>query len=407
MFRVSHLSYSESGGAGNVATNLNRYFSELSDVDSTLNTVTRTNIRRSPLSNPLLTLTSAFDNFVVKKNNFTPLFSLYRNGVKFKGLYSKESHIFHFHWMAGLLNDTIKKIIRHDNPIIVWTLHDMEPYTGGCHYSLGCNNFVRGCSDCPAVKINFRNRVSNTQNKKLKFLRDLNNIALVSPANWGKVKISQIEELSNKKIHIIPNPVDDLFFEASESASVKEKFRIPNSDFVIGFVSDQINNPLKNFNEFIEIIEKISAPKNKKITLLIVGSYQKKIKIRNNFSIIYTGKIGQRSELKKIYAVMDLLISTSIAETFGLTVAEASAVGIPSLVKNDVAAEELVEDGVTGFTYKDTSQAVFLVSNLLRNEAELANLKFNSKVHAQNNWTLGVVGKQYHKLYLDLINSSF
>ena len=34
---------------------------------------------------------------------------------------------------------------------IVWTFHDMNPFTGGCHYDEGCGRFVECCGGCPQL----------------------------------------------------------------------------------------------------------------------------------------------------------------------------------------------------------------------------------------------------------------
>ena len=35
---------------------------------------------------------------------------------------------------------------------IVWTLHDMNPFTGGCHYSGDCGKFRESCGACPELQ---------------------------------------------------------------------------------------------------------------------------------------------------------------------------------------------------------------------------------------------------------------
>lgn len=401
--KVTHLSYSSSGGAGNVAANLNYYFTKSAIIESSFTTITRTNIKKNPMQNIKLSLTALYDNHVVKQNEFDPLFSLYRRGVSFDNLVIENSDLLHFHWMAGIIGSEFQRKIKQKNIPVVWTLHDMEPYTGGCHYSLQCNNFLDGCMDCPAVRENFKSKVNRNMINKLEFMNSISRIALVSPANWGKTKISKIEELAQHKIHVIPNPVDEIFFGDIDYEMARAKNGISKDNFVIGFVSDQVNNPLKNFKEFIQIVEKINNTTSRNLTLLVIGDYRKKIKLINNISIIYTGRINQRAELKSLYACMDIMISSSLAETFGLTVAEASAVGTPTIVKRGVAACELLIDGVTGFTYSDANQGATQVSNLLSSNSQLAQMKIAAKNHAKEKWEINVIARQYYDLYLSMM----
>ncbi len=38
------------------------------------------------------------------------------------------------------------------NKPLVWTLQDMWAFTGGCHYSSGCDRYQDNCGNCPQLK---------------------------------------------------------------------------------------------------------------------------------------------------------------------------------------------------------------------------------------------------------------
>ena len=68
----------------------------------------------------------------------------------------KESDVIHLHWInAGFVNIKHLSII---NKPIVWTLRDMWPMTGGCHYTTGagCENFKFGCGNCKQLGSNIK-----------------------------------------------------------------------------------------------------------------------------------------------------------------------------------------------------------------------------------------------------------
>ena len=59
--------------------------------------------------------------------------------------------VVHLHWISFLADyPSFFESIPRSVPI-VWTLHDMNPFTGGCHYSAGCEKFTNGCGTCPQV----------------------------------------------------------------------------------------------------------------------------------------------------------------------------------------------------------------------------------------------------------------
>ncbi len=60
---------------------------------------------------------------------------------------------------------------------IVWTLHDMWPFTGGCVYSFQCDRYKNSCGCCPFMKGKEDHDLSNQiWEKKEKILRDKINV---------------------------------------------------------------------------------------------------------------------------------------------------------------------------------------------------------------------------------------
>ena len=298
---LTSLSYSSAGGAGQVASSLHNHFSKINNITSSFEHLTETNLRREPFQDSNLLLTTILDNYIIKKQNFEPLFSLYRrNNSKTKLLSNiKSDSILHIHWGTGLINEKTKKAISSLKLKIIWTLHDMEPYTGGCHYSMDCKNYATACSNCPAVKAIFRKKVENNFNEKMIFLDSLENMVFVSPSLWGKNKIDQNPSLRNKEVYVIPNPVDEIFFNSQERKLVRREMNLSESDFVIGFVADSIDNPLKNFKEFASIINKLIIGKNQKVTILIIappevaGNSAPGCVIISTFSIEFAGILSK------------------------------------------------------------------------------------------------------------------
>ena len=74
-----------------------------------------------------------------------------------------EADIINFHWINnGLLSlSTLKNILALRKPI-VWTLHDMWAFTGGCHYSGTCKGYLKNCGNCTGL---LRPNVNDASNK--------------------------------------------------------------------------------------------------------------------------------------------------------------------------------------------------------------------------------------------------
>ena len=106
--------------------------------------------------------------------------------------------IVHLHWINnGFFNLNNLENIKVP---IVWTIRDMWPLTGGCHYSLGCKKFYEKCETCPQLnsyipKIDQVNKIFNIKKELLENL-DIN---IVPISKWLENETKKILILKKKK----------------------------------------------------------------------------------------------------------------------------------------------------------------------------------------------------------------
>ncbi|MCA9135135.1 MAG: hypothetical protein KDB00_00210, partial [Planctomycetales bacterium] len=71
-----------------------------------------------------------------------------------------QQHIIHLHWISKFIDfPSFFGSLTTEQPV-VWTLHDMNALTGGCHFSGGCQRFRLGCGNCPQIKQSHQNDMS-------------------------------------------------------------------------------------------------------------------------------------------------------------------------------------------------------------------------------------------------------
>ena len=94
----------------------------------------------------------ALDHIFMKINKVKSLFS--SSYLPFSEIVTKINEInpdiVHLHWIAGGMM-RIEDISRIKSTI-VWSLHDMWPFTGGCHYDKGCGLYKNTCGTCKVLK---------------------------------------------------------------------------------------------------------------------------------------------------------------------------------------------------------------------------------------------------------------
>jgi len=147
--------------------------------DARVLTVIDRDLRTRPFSAPFHTLAAGIDEYVLKDSSFGAPVSVLRDAAPGRLLKKIPPHaLIHLHGYNGAISlDELRRL--GEDHHIVWTLRDMNPFTGGCHYSLGCASFVSDCSGCPAVKPAFRATITRQHQKKLEAFGALGNLSLV------------------------------------------------------------------------------------------------------------------------------------------------------------------------------------------------------------------------------------
>lgn len=396
MKNIIHVSYSNSGGAGRVAKEIAESQNNLNGYISNFLFFSKTNLRQKPFENLNLTFKAGIDNYILKNRNWPSLFSYYRNITNNKILNKLKMHdgIIHLHWINGLL--TLKDVLSLVNfgKKIVWTIHDMEIFTGGCHNTINCSNFKQGCQNCPAVKQIFWSKIELNKSAKNEILESLNNVNFVFPTKWLLNNFQTSNKFNFSNLHHIPNPIKDKFFELNTPTD-----QYIDNEIILGFVSNDLNDQLKQFDLVLNSVQNVSLKTSKKIKLVAIGSKYKKSYRNLNFNLIQTGIISDEKKLITLFSSFDLLLSNSLSESFGLTIAEASAIGVPSLILNGSGSSDFIVDGVNGFLFKNQSDFEEKLIKLIDDDSLRKEVGKNSRKNAFINFHPDIVLKKYENIY--------
>jgi glycosyltransferase involved in cell wall biosynthesis len=169
--------------------------------------------------------------------------------------------------------------------------------------------------------------------------------------------------------------VDTDFFKKEEPQAserrkrLREQLGIKESDFVLLFVGRLFE--IKRPQDLISLHE-LLLPKEKVHTVIIgSGPLEGSLKSQcEEMPRLHWLGFQNQIETRDWYFASDLLIVPSEFETWGLVINEAFSCGLPALVSNSCgAAEDLVENGQTGFVYEVGSieSALKCVTSLLQN----------------------------------------
>jgi 1,2-diacylglycerol 3-alpha-glucosyltransferase len=185
-------------------------------------------------------------------------------------------------------------------------------------------------------------------------------VDLVISPSAGMEKI--LRELDVKShIEVIPNGVDLRKFHQAEPMP-RSQFGFTNQDILLVYAGRVA--PEKNINFLLQSFAGI-AQLIPNIYLLIVGGGKKQFEEELQ-NLIYELGVANRARIIGItpyesipsyLSMCDIFVTTSVAETFGMSTVEAMGVGLPIMGVHSAGTSDIVEDGKTGFLSTETVAA--------------------------------------------------
>lgn len=187
---------------------------------------------------------------------------------------------------------------------------------------------------------------------------------LLAVSELTREKYLQAYRLEPDRIRVIHPGVDVETFRRPDRRDcrrdVRGRFGIDESDTVVLFVS--MNFDVKGLDALIRAMA--SARRlhpDRGLKLLVVGKgreepYRKLARdLGIGGDVLFAGVMEKN--LEKIYRACDIFSILSKFDTFGMTVLEAMAAGLPVLISDRVGAKDLVRSGINGFVIGETMDA--------------------------------------------------
>jgi glycosyltransferase involved in cell wall biosynthesis len=238
----------------------------------------------------------------------------------------KEADVIHLHWVSeGFLN--FKSFFEKLNKKVVWTFHDMGPFTGGCHHSDGCMGFKGSCSACPQLVGTINPEIAaHFLAQKLSAISHYQgkDLTVITPSKWLG-NLSQ-ESILFKRFahHNIYSVTDTAFSFQNKKQELRKKWNLPLDKKIVLYVSHQINNERKGIKYLLEA-QKLW--KTKDVLLCSLGSVDERLNQNENMKQL--GYINESEAMAELYNAADLFVLPSLAENFPNTILESILCGTP------------------------------------------------------------------------------
>ncbi len=233
----------------------------------------------------------------------------------------------------------------HNPKPIVWTLHDMNPFTGGCVYAEGCPGFITDCHNCPQLQgTTDPNYTQKSLAIKLNAMQNYQKLVVVSPSRW-LMKESQQSALFKNYRHVhIPYGIDSNVFQPRDKAFSRQLLGIPEDKPVILFVSYVVDNKRKGYSYLLEAFEKLNL--QGQVTLCAVGM---KGTGQARAGFVELGSISDERIMSLAYSAADVFVIPSLEDNLPNTVLESLLCGTPVIGFPIGGIPDMIEDGKNGF----------------------------------------------------------
>lgn len=387
-FKIAHVSFSSSGGAGEVASELAQA-QRMLGYDSTAIFVAEKGVAGEFMRHPVVFFAALID-FKIRSDHKGQLFTLFRNVLTDRGIYSalRNFDVINLHWTPGILSTkAISKILDDKSKVVIWTLHDMRPLTGGCHHAGSCSNFERNCEKCPQVNPNMHNFVTSNFSKHVDLLQKNDRLQIVSPSIWLSMLAKNSKPLGHFRHLVIANPINCEIFHPIEA-----RMQVSTKDIVIGACAVNLSDPKKNIFSVIKLVERFCKTNpDKNIKLLLIGANPPRD--LPNF-VEVAGEIHKKEELANLYRQMNVFVTLSLEENFPNTLLESQACGVPAICLNRGGMPEIIRDGINGYVVENDTQALEALEKAL-NTGQAQELSRNSRNVALENFSSQAVAMRY------------
>lgn len=277
----------------------------------------------------------------------------------------------------------------------VLTLHAEFMYTGGCGYSLDCENWksIPGCGNCPVWKQEtgslFRDGTRSMWRKMYKAFEGFDILKVVSVSPWlmERVKVSPI--LGDKEHSVIYNGLDVSVFHPYPTEENEKK--------IVFHASPYFNDQLDHMKGGYYVLE--LAKRMPDIQFVVAGTYSIKGAIPEN--IILLGRVSCQEELAKWYSRADLTLLTSKRETFSMICAESLCCGTPVVGFKAGAPEQIALEEYSEFVDYGKLDLLEKTVKLWLNKEKEEKIKIATRAKAR--YSKEVMTQSYIELYNDLM----
>jgi glycosyltransferase involved in cell wall biosynthesis len=316
--------------------------------------------------------------------------------------------LINLHWICdGFLK--IETLPKFKTPL-VWTLHDMWPFTGGCHYSGECDRYTEHCGCCPQLgseqSFDFSSCVWQRKHKAFKVL----NLTLVTPSQWLANCAQSSSLFRGRRIEVIPNGLDLQIYKPIDSHMARQILNLPQDKQLILFGAVRATSDRRKGFHFLQpALHQLSQiTQRDNIQLVIMGASAPPHPLNLGFETHYLGTLKDDVSLALAYSAADVFVAPSVQDNLPNTVLEAIACGTPCVAFDIGGMPDLIKHKHNGYLARPYEIEDFAqgINWILDDRERLQKLSEASRAKAEQEFTLTLQASRYRDLFQEIVEAS-
>lgn len=313
------------------------------------------------------------------------------------------SDVVNLHWVADLLDYRSLPALAARTPI-VWTFHDMNAFTGGCHYSGWCQRFTGRCGSCPQLVTSTGDgdMTRRVLERKEAILTRVprSRLVVVSPSEWLARETRRSHLFGEFDARVIPNGLDLHEFRPMERAEARRRLNLPPDAPIVLFVADLIEDRRKGLRLLLKAFQRIRPIPG--LLLVTIG--------RGGCGPIpphasrHLGSLSDSEDLRAAYSAADAFTIPSLQDNLPNTILESMACGTPVVGFSAGGVGEAVVDGETGLLAPtgDFEALAAALQRVLEDRPLQRRLGQNARARVQREYAIELQARRYAALYAEL-----
>ena len=309
------------------------------------------------------------------------------------------SDVVHLHWISFFADyPTFFDSIPEHVPLI-FTLHDQNAFTGGCHYAGGCDRYENGCGSCPQVTNSHSCDVSaDSFNAKKRALAG-RKVHVVAPSNW-MLDLSKKSPIwpDTTSFHHIRLGFNLKKFYPVDRDHARKQLGIRSDAFLIGFGADDVLSKRKGVGSLLSALDHVSTARNVEGIVFGSGEVKSEGPIKTFHQLGYVDSVDRQ---RLIYSAADVVVVPSTEDNQPQVGLEAMACGTPVTGFDTCGIPEMVQQQKTGLLAKSGDTIDLAVKNswVINNPLQRRQMGIDAREMMETNHDSEVQAARYIQLY--------